>query len=149
MYEKNNVKFIYRIICLVTFIVALLSLNNYVTSIMLLIIFFIIIHRFSNYFFSFLAIISFVLFIISFILNNYSLLNFLVIIDYSYYFLSISNSYEMDIDDEEIDLTDDELIRFREERKDVRKGLDIVNTKYLTFHLGILFLTIVVGSCVI
>ena len=152
MYQKNEVDLVYRFICTITFLVTIFFLNNYITTIVLLIFFFLCIHHFGNYFFSFLAILSFIFLIICYIIKNYSLLNILVIIDYSCYFLSDSkNEYEEEIDDddENIKLTEDELIRFKKEGMIAKDYFNIKNTSYLTIHLGLLFLAILVGSCVI
>ena len=169
MYDEE-IDINYRYICLITFAIILLFSNNIITYAILL--FIVILRNVKketalvniSFIFTFIALL-FVLF-----LDNYLLLKVMIIIDYCLYFLDINsinnlkdkkNSFRKK--GEKIDnKTVDELNSYEIMKKNELKFLRFNNTNdnyitiknkdnvsYVVFHLIILFISILIGSCAI
>ena len=160
MFEKEKIDLIYRVICLLTFMFVTLLVKNIITLAILILFFYFSIKKENDLVYFFLSILTFLSFAVGYVADNYTLLKLMLMIDYIYYFLSIPsvnaliNSMLSRKKEESADLksemSEEELFRFKNiKNKKKKRELNLSGTIYLTFHLGILFLSIVVGSCVI
>lgn len=160
MFEKEKIDLIYRVICLLTFMFVTLLVKNIITLAILILFFYFSIKKENDLVYFFLSILTFLSFAVGYVADNYTLLKLMLMIDYIYYFLSIPsvnaliNSMLSRKKEESADLKgeiiEEELFRFKNiKNKKKKRELNLSGTIYLTFHLGILFLSIVVGSCVI
>lgn len=163
MFKKESIDLIYRLICLVTFLFAILFVNSIVTLTLLLLLFLLLTKKESDFTFLAFAFLSFIFFVVASMTDNYLLFKLIIIVGYAYYFLVIPNlvliinnfvekmvgSKKKVIDEEEVDeeISETELIRFKKlrEKKVNTKGFDLNSTIYLTVHLGLLFISILVG----
>lgn len=160
MFEKEKIDLIYRVICLLTFMFVTLLVKNIITLAILILFFYFSIKKENDLVYFFLSILTFLSFAVGYVADNYTLLKLMLMIDYIYYFLSIpsvnalinsmlSRKKEKSTDLEN-EMSEEELFRFKNiKNKKKKRELNLSGTIYLTFHLGILFLSIVVGSCVI
>jgi hypothetical protein len=140
MFPKNKISFIYRLLCLVCYIGVILVLED-TTSLIALFIFYSILalseKSFRNIEF---IIVSIIFLLICYLLNNYWLFKIMLIIEYCFYFLDTSYY----VVDEEISVDEKDYIRFKNNKKK-KKGSNNLLTVYLTVHLVLLFVAIVVG----
>lgn len=160
MFEKEKIDLIYRVICLLTFMFVTLLVKNIITLAILILFFYFSIKKENDLVYFFLSILTFLSFAVGYVADNYTLLKLMLMIDYIYYFLSIPSVNALinsmlsrkkeESADLENEMSEEELFRFKNiKNKKKKRELNLSGTIYLTFHLGILFLSIVVGSCVI
>ena len=140
MFPKNRINIICRLLCLISYIVVILLINSPTTLIVLFLLycFFGLCEKsFRNIEFIVLTIIIWGL---CYLLKNYLLLKIMLIISYSFYFLDTSY-YVVEV--EEVKVTEKDYIRFKKRKK--KKGSNDIIAVYLTVHLVLLFLAIMVG----
>ena len=141
MFPRNKVDLIYRLLCLLAFIFVIVFINSLVTLFIIALVFLVFSiteKRFENYF---LYILTLVLFLICMSINNYFLLRVILIIDYVHYYLNVS-VLDDDIFDNELE-RNQKYIRFKEEKKE-RKDNNLLCTIFVTVHIIVLLLAIVV-----
>ena len=167
MFKKEKIDFIYRLVCLIAFGFVILFSNNILTLVILGFFFFFNTNNDNNFLYNIFSFLTFVFLAFDYLGNsNYILSKLVIIVSYLYYFLiipSFSSKVKRNVDnylnkkfhiDEQIDETKDDdvvddydYIRFSKNRKKkVIKKSDLPTTIYVTYHLVILFLTIVLGG---
>ena len=138
MFPKNKICLLYRLLCLVCYIGVILLVDS-ITSLIVLFIFYSILaiseKSFRNIEF---IIISMIILLICYLLNNYWLFKIMLIFEYCFYFLDTSYY----VIDEVISVDEKDYIRFKNNKK---KGSNNLLAVYLTVHLVLLFVAIVVG----
>ena len=145
MFQNNRISIILRIVCLVTFIIVILF-NKSIITLSLLTIFFYSFTRNENdsllFWWNIITIISF---IISYITGHLYLLKIVLTIGLSYYFLVI-NHQDIEESNKKVFVIDKYFYRFKNNtlRKDVI-DMNLINAIYITVHLFILFVIIMVG----
>ena len=157
MFDKKKIDLIYRIVCLITFCIVTMLVKSIITLSLLLLFFYLMVYKEKDFAFLAVCLITFIAFAIAIATNNYFLLRLMIMVGYAYYFLyipSISTLVSKAVDkvyDKKVqtddDDTDEEIIRFKKKaKKRVNKNdFNLPGTLYLTFHLGVLFLLILVG----
>lgn len=184
MYQKNNVDYIFRLICLITFSVIIILTDNIYTLAILSIFVFFFINVLKNFFVSIILLINFIGFIVGYATGSLILFKISLMIIYIYYFLY---NYETDLKDEQKnqdiykkifvrnenkisqkfkkgEVIDKEIIKdksdsdyndisfnyqFRFKNNNKKKNIAIFDVWYVVFHLTFLFISIMIGSCVI
>lgn len=142
MFPKNKINVFYRILCLICYLLVIFMVNSQSTLIILLIIYGIFGVSEKSFRNIQLIVITIVLLGISYLLNNYLLFKVMLLIDYCFYFLDVS-CYDEEKDNQLI--KENDYIRFKKNNKKNKKGLNNTLAIYLTVHLGVLFMAIVVG----
>ena len=140
MFPKNKINIIYRFLCLLCYLVTIFVINNNITMFILLLIYLVFAlseQSFRNIEF---IIITLVILGICYLLNNYLLFKFILAFDYCFYFLD--TTYYVTLK-EEVKITKNDYVRFVKVKK--KKGLNNITAVYLTIHLVLLLLAIVVG----
>ena len=140
MFPKNKISFIYRLLCLVCYIGVILLVNSIISLIVLFIFYSILAlseRSFRNIEF---IIVSIIVLLLCYLLNNYWLFKILLIMEYCFYFLDTSYY----VVDEVISVDEKDYIRFKNNKKK-KKGSNNLLAVYLTVHLVLLFVAIVVG----
>ena len=140
MFPKNRINIVYRILCLVSFIVTIWVVNSYKTLLIILLayIFFALSEKsFRNIE---LIIITLIIIFICYLFKTNFIFKIMLMIDYAFYFLD--TSYYL-IDKKE-KISKNDYLRFASKNK--KKGSSNIIALYLTAHLVILFLAIVVGK---
>ena len=137
MFPKNKVNLIYRLLCLISYLIVIAFVNSLVTTIILLVFFTILGICEKSFRDIEFIIISLAICGLCYLFNNYILLKIILIIDYSFYFLDTSYYRQ---EDEVVDTKN--YLRFKKNKK---KGSNNITAVYLTVHLGLLFFAIVVG----
>ncbi len=137
MFPKNKVNLIYRLLCLISYLIVIAFVNSLVTTIILLVFFTILGICEKSFRDIEFIIISLAIWGLCYLFNNYILLKIILIIDYSFYFLDTSYYRQ---EDEVVDTKN--YLRFKKNKK---KGSNNITAVYLTVHLGLLFVAIVVG----
>lgn len=168
MFDKSKINLIYRIICLLVYIIVILFSENIATNIILSVLFLIITKKENNLFFIFLYFMTFMFFFVSHMNNNYMLFKTILVIDYIYYFLNIPSikyfinklvdkifykittlkQEERSIDKKQNKDSYYEYMRFSQFRRSLKSlslKSDLLTTTYVTIHFVILFLSIMVG----
>ena len=162
MFQKRKIDLLYRLICLLTFTIVIIFIRSFITLALLVLIFYVFTKNDGRFLSVFLYIVTFLAFVVSYYANNFDLLKFVVILDFIYYFLDIPTLEEM-IDDmytpkeknEEVKEkpvksslinNDSYYVRFSgvPKKKKSKKG-NFAITVYLTLHLVLLFVAIMVG----
>lgn len=167
MYKKEKIDFTYRLVCLITFCFVILFSNNILTLAFLSLFFFLSTKNDNNLLYTIFFFITFVFLVFGYLSSsNYILSKAIIIVSYLYYFLiipSFSSKIKRNVDNYldkkfHIDEHTNEIknenfnddynyIRFAKNRKKkVTKKSDLPTTIYVTYHLVILFLTIVLGG---
>ena len=162
MFEKKNIDLIYRLICLIVFLVVILFDRSMITLCILALFFVLVTKNDNSFSFLFLYLLTFMMFCISYMSGDYSLLKLAIIVDYFYYFLNIPgvkmivnklinklmNSNLKIEKNEEQDESDNDYLRFKKNLKldkMIIKRVDFGTTLYVTIHFVVLFISIVVG----
>lgn len=139
MFNKKNISIIYRILCLVCYVVVILLVNSLNTLIALSLVY-CFLGLWENKFRNIeLIVITLFLLGIGYLFNFYILFKLMLIIDYIVYFLDYKTVKES------IKITEKEYIRFSKIKKKNKKGSSNSIAVYITLHLVILFITIMVG----
>lgn len=150
MLQNKKISIVYRIICLIIFVIVTLKVNNFITLSLLTIALYLFTRNEDNSLVSLWHLITIIGFLISYFTGIYLILKIVLIIDLCYYFLSMPSSYVV-IKEKETIIMDKYFWRFvnkKNERKDIISN-NLLCTMYVTAHLLILFITIMVGSCAI
>ena len=146
MFQNNRVSLIYRIICLLVFIIVVIYTNSFITLAILSLVFYLVTRNRYGYIMVLEHTLTIIMFLIAYFTNSYFLLRLVLIFDLIYYFIFIvykkdqitSNIYDNYVSSKY-------LIRFANgKRKDIENN-NMLNTMYVTIHLVILFVSILVG----
>ena len=89
MFKKDQIDLIYRVICLVAFIMVILFDNSLITLIGLEFVFFLLTYKEEKAFYVALYLFSFIFSCLGYVAANYGLIKFILIIDYIVYYLNI------------------------------------------------------------
>ena len=139
MFPKNKVNIIYRFLCLLSYLVVILLTNSNITLFILLFMYFFLglsEKSFRNIEF---IIITLVVLLVCYLLKNYWLFRIMLVIDYIFYFLD--NSYYDE--EKEVTVSKNDYVRFAKVKK--KEGSNNITAVFVTLHLVILLLAIVVG----
>ncbi len=139
MFPKNKINIMYRILCLICFIGVILFINNEKTLFILLIIYSIFSLSEKNFRNIELIVISLIVLFICRGLKNYLLFRIMLSVDYSIYFLETLYC-EDEIEEANGDIK--RYVRFANQKK---KGINNISAIYVTLHLVLLMIAIVVG----
>lgn len=140
MFPKNRINIIYRLLCLISYIVVVYVADSLRTLLVLFLAYCFLAlceKSFRNIEFIIITILALG---ICYLLKNYILFKIILIIIYSFYFLDTSYY----IEEKEIRISEKDYIRFKN-KKNKKKGSSNITAFYLTLHLVILFLAIMVG----
>lgn len=138
MFKKENINIIYRILCLVCYTIVIFLVNS-INTLIALTLFYILLGVLDNNFRSIeFIVITLFLLGIGYLFNYYLLFKIMLAIDYFIYFLNyipVKNIKK---------LSKKEYIRFSKLNKS-KKGSRNAIAIYLTIHLVVLFIAIMVG----
>ncbi len=144
MFPKSKVNVFYRVLCMLAYMGVVLFIDSKITLIILMIGFFIYTINEKKVENIYLYVATIVSFVMCLTIGYYFLLRIMVFFDYMYYFLS-APSYDDLLLEEEID-TDQKYIRFKEIKKKKKKeDNNMLCTIFVTVHMVVLLLAIVVG----
>ena len=143
MFQNSRINLILRIVCLIMFILVILFNHSFITLSLLTIFFYAFTRNEKDLLILWWDIITIITFLFSYFTNNFVLLKIVLILGLSYYFLFVP--YRNKVSKNKL-VIDKYFLRF----KNNKKGKDIidmnlVNAIYITVHLFILFVTIMVG----
>ena len=146
MLQNNRIHILCRIICLITFVLVILHVNSFITLSLLTIAFYLFTRNDINKVLSIWHIITIIVFIVSYLTSSYWILKIVLIIDLGYYFLN-NTIFDNDVIKKTNIVFDKYFIRFKNINKKGRNEIDsnLLYTIYLTVHLFILFISIMVG----
>lgn len=150
MLQNKRINLFYRIICLIVFAIVVIKINNFIALSLLTIAFYLFTRNESNSLISLWHLITIVIFLISYFTSNYLILKIVLIIDLCYYFLSLPGDELISTKKKTI-VVDKYFLRFSRrdnKRKDIISNNSLC-TVYVTVHLLILFIIIMVSGCVI
>ncbi len=140
MFPRNKIDIFYRVLCLISYIIAIFIVNSLTTIIILAVIYAIFALCEKNFRNIELIVISVIIYIICSLLDNYLLFKIMLIINYCFYYLD-TGYYEVD---EKVVVSKKDYIRFSNGKK--KKGsTNNLLAVYLTVHLGLLVIAILVG----
>lgn len=138
MFNKKNVSIIYRVLCLICYVIVILLVDS-VTTLMALTLVYCFLGLYDNDFRNIeLIVITLFLLGIGYLFNYYLIFKIMLIIDYVIYFLNYIPVKSIK------KLSKKEYIRFSKLNKS-EKGYSNTIAVYLTVHLIVLFITILVG----
>ena len=138
MFNKKDINIIYRILCLICYAVVILFVNSLTTLIALTIVYCFLGLYDNNFRNIEFIIITLFLLGIGYLFNYYLLFKIMLIIDYFIYFLNYIPVKSIK------KLSKKEYIRFTKSKKN-KKGSSNAIAVYLTVHLIVLFIAIMVG----
>ena len=138
MFPRNKINNFYRLLCLICYIVVIYMINGFNSLLMLLFTYIFLGLCERKFTHIELIVITMIIFGLCCMFDNYITLKIILIIDYIYYFLSPTY-------DEYEPISKEEYIRFAKIKKKRKKYSNNIIAIYLTVHLVILFLTIMVG----
>ena len=142
MFPKNKINIVFRLLCLLSFIAVIILIKSITTLIVLFLVYcFLAISERSFRDIEFI-ILSLLLLLVCYLFNNYILFRAVLLIEYIFYFIDTSYYIE---DDEEVQISQNEYVRFAKVKKKKKKGSSNIAAIYLTVHLVLLFLAIMVG----
>ena len=146
MFQNNRVNLIYRIVCLLTFIAVIIHTKSFVTLAILSLAFYLFTKDRCGYIIGICHTITIIVFLISYFINDYWLLKIVLIFDLIYYFMFITYQEKLIISDSNDNyISSKSLIRFANNRRKDIENNNMLNTMYVTIHLIILFIAILVG----
>ena len=137
MFPKNKINIIYRFLCLISYLAVILVTNSNITLFILLFMYFFLglsEKSFRNIEF---IVITLILLLVCYLLKNYWLFRIMLVIDYSFYFLDTPYYGEDEV------VSKNDYVRFVKVKK--KKGSNNITAVFVTLHLVILLLAIVVG----
>ena len=142
MFPKNKIDLFYRLLCLFSYIGVIFLIKS-IAPIMILFVIYCVLALTERSFRNIeLLVISLIILFICYLFDNYWVFRIMLSIDYIFYFLD--TSYYIDEDVEEIKLSEKDYVRFKKVDKK-KKGSNNITALYLTVHLGLLFLAIMVS----
>ena len=142
MFPKNKINIIYRLLCLISYLIVIIIINNTRTIVILMTAFIFLGLCEMSFRNIELIVITLVLWWLSHLLNYTLLLKIILIIDYLFYYLD--TKYYL-VEKEEKKMNEKDYIRFKYNKKNKKKGSNNITALYLTVHMTILFLAIMVG----
>ena len=144
MFPKNKINIIFRLLCLISYIIVIFVTNSARTLVIIGVIYALFALGEMSFRNIELIVISIVLLWISHLLDNYILFRIILLIDYCFYFLDTTYYY---VEEKPIkkEFNEKNYIRFKNTREKKKKGSSNINAIYLTVHLVLLFLAIMVG----
>ena len=140
MFPKNKINILYRILCLICYVGVILVINNIRTLVVLYVAFIVFALNERSFRNIELIIITGLTLWISTLIDSNIFFKILLLIDYALYFLDASY-YNIE---EEATISENDYIRFKNNKKK-KKGSNNILALYLTLHLVILFVAIMVG----
>jgi predicted membrane protein len=145
MFPREKIDFLYRIMCLLAYLIVIIFIDSIMTLFIITIAFYILTimeKRFENIF---LYIVTGIIFILCLTMNNYFLLRLIAIVDYMHYFMNV-DSIDDDFDEiDEVVEKDQNYIRFKSEKEERVKDNNGLCTVFVLVHLGLLIISIMVG----
>ncbi len=142
MFPKNKINLIVRLLCLISYIVVIIIVNSTYTLMVLGVAYILFALAEKNFRDIELIVLSIVIFAICHLINNYLLFKIMLVIDYIIYYLDSRYYIDEEVNEE---LSERDYIRFKNVKKKKEKGSNNLIALYLTVHLVILFLAIMVG----
>ncbi len=140
MFPKYKIDIFYRVLCLLGYIVAIFVVNSHTTLILLGIIYAFFALGEKSFRNIELVVITIIIYTLCYLLNNYLLFKIVLALDYCFYFLD-TGYYEVE---EKAIVSKKDYIRFSSGKK--KKGsTNNILAVYLTLHLGLLVIAILVG----
>ena len=140
MFPKNKINLFYRILCLITFSIIIFMINSVTSLILLLIIFCILAFLEMSFRNIELVIITIAVLGLSSLLDFYGFFRVMLFLDYCFYFLDTSYYYE-----ENTKISSKKYVRFSKINNKKDKEMNNMSAIYITVHLVLLFVIIVVG----
>ena len=149
MFPRNKVDFLYRMLCLIAFLLVIIFIYSSTTVTIIALAFYVLTifeKRFENIF---LYIVTGIVFILCLTMGSYILLRIITVIDYLHYFLNTDTLDDFDdLEDISYEVKRDEhYIRFENKKikKIERKDNNRLCTIFVVVHMVLLLLAIVVG----
>ena len=145
MFQNSKVNLILRIVCLITYSLVIILNHSFITLSLLTIFFYLFTRNEKDPLVFWWYIITILTYLFSYFTDNFYILKIVLITGLAYYFIVVPNK-EDNIVEKRILTIDKYFIRFKnnKKRKDVI-DMNLVNAIYVTVHLFILFITIMVG----
>ena len=145
MFQNSKVNLILRIVCLLTYSLVIIFNHSFITLSLLTIFFYLFTRNEKDPLVFWWYIIPILTYLFSYFTDNFYILKIVLITGLAYYFIVVPNK-EDNIVEKRILTIDKYFIRFKnnKKRKDVI-DMNLVNAIYVTVHLFILFITIMVG----
>ncbi len=148
MFQNSVINIVFRVICLLTFAMVIYFTNSFITLGLLTIVFYLFTRNDNFLFMLWLHIVTIITFLFCYFTNNFILLKTVLLCGLAIYFLvdPYGNKYTIINKPKKVTLNK-YLIRFKKfdlDRKDVINK-NYLNAIYITVHLFILFITIMVG----
>ena len=143
MFQNNRINIILRIVCLITFALVIIFNNSMLTLALITLFFYLFTRNDQITFIFWWRIITLVVFLISYFTGYLYFLKIVLIIGLASYFLMVP--YE-EVETKKTLVIDKYFLRFKtnKEGKDAI-DMNLINAVYVTVHLFILFVTIMVG----
>ena len=145
MFLRNKIDFLYRMLCLLAFLLVILFIHSDTTLIIITISFCaltILEKRFENIF---LYIITAIVFIICLVMKSYFFLRIVTVIDYIHYFLNVESLDDFDDLQEEDIKRNEHYIRFDNKKERKVSNNNKLCTMFVIVHMILLLIAIVVG----
>ena len=145
MFQNSKVNLILRIVCLITYCLVIIFNHSFVTLSLLTIFFFVFTRNEKDPLVFWWYIITLISYIFSYFTDNLYILKIVLIVGLAYYFIVVPYK-EIEVVKNRVLVIDKYFLRFRKNKKE-RDTIDmnLVNAIYITVHLFILFITILVG----
>lgn len=140
MFPKNRINIIYRFLCFISYAAVILLINKSITLFILLLAYFFLAlseQSFRNIEF---VVVTLIILLLCYFINNYLLFKVMLVIDYCFYFLD--TTYYI-VEKETVKVSKNDYVRFVKVKK--KKGSNNITAVYLTVHLVLLLLAIVVA----
>ena len=153
MFNKE-ISLFYRFICLVLYLLVIIFIGHVNTLLILLIFFIVATRKFDNYLYILLYLLSLIAIVLHFTINIDLLLIIVLILCYIVYFFNTTNLNQIiNIKKEknkgrkdETDFNEYNYTHFKEDEKTLKREKNSDGlVYYMTFHLVILFLSVLVG----
>ena len=143
MFHRDKIDLIYRLLCLFAFMLTIIFVDSFISLFIIMLLFIVFSfteNRFENYF---LYILTTLVLLFCLSMKSYFLFRIVLIIDYVHYCLNVDTLRDFDEDDFEEE-RNQEYIRFKKEKEE-RKNNNLLCTVFVTVHLVILLLAVVIG----
>ena len=146
MFERGKIDLLYRLLCLLAFLIVIIFINSYVTVIIITISFFALTiteRRVENIF---LYVMTLIVFILCLVMKNYFLLRIVSCVDYIHYFINNEVFDEDEFKEEKgIIKRDTHYIRFKKNEERNVVSNNSLCTLFVVVHMVLLLIAIVVG----
>lgn len=149
MFNKE-IDLLYRFICIILYSLVIVFTNGIITPFILLFLFFIGTRRFDNYIYIILYLLSIISVISYFYFHSGIFLRIVLVLSYIVYFFDTTNLAKLlNINKKERKdkktFNEYDYTHFNNEKKAIENNSDLGLVYYMTFHLGILFISVLVG----